>query len=72
MLSNVSVWQLLIIMIIFVLLFGTKRIRQLGEDLGGMIAGFKKETKGIKTVDVIKDVNSARKTVKKAKGLFKK
>ncbi len=37
-----SIWQLLIIVLIVVLLFGTKRLSSLGSDLGNAIKGFKK------------------------------
>ena len=37
-----SFWQLLIILVIVLLLFGTKRLSNLGSDLGGAIKGFKK------------------------------
>jgi len=36
-----SVWQLLIILAIVVLIFGAKRLRNLGGDLGGAVKGFK-------------------------------
>lgn len=36
-----SIWQLLIVLIIVLLLFGTKRLRSLGGDLGSAIRGFK-------------------------------
>ncbi len=41
-LGGISIWQLLIILVIVLLLFGTKRLRNLGGDLGGAIKGFKK------------------------------
>jgi sec-independent protein translocase protein TatA len=41
-LGGISIWQLLIILAIVVMLFGTKRLRGLGSDLGGAIKGFKK------------------------------
>lgn len=41
-LSGISIWQLLIILMIVVMLFGTKRLRNIGSDLGGAIKGFKK------------------------------
>jgi sec-independent protein translocase protein TatA len=41
-LGGISIWQLLIILVIVLLLFGTKRLRSLGGDLGGAIKGFKK------------------------------
>lgn len=40
--GGISIWQLLIILAIVFLLFGTKRLRNLGGDLGGAIKGFKK------------------------------
>lgn len=40
-----SVWQLLIILAIVVLLFGAKRLKNIGGDLGGAIKGFKKAMK---------------------------
>jgi sec-independent protein translocase protein TatA len=39
--SGISIWQLLIVLAIVVLLFGTKRLKTLGSDLGSMIKGFK-------------------------------
>lgn len=37
-----SLWQLLIVLLIVALLFGTKRLRNIGGDIGGAIKGFKK------------------------------
>lgn len=37
-----SIWQLLIVLLIIVLLFGTKRLKSIGSDLGGALKGFKK------------------------------
>lgn len=39
--GGISVWQLLIVLIIVVLLFGTKKLRSLGGDLGSAIRSFK-------------------------------
>ena len=36
-----SIWQLLIVLVIVLLLFGTKRLRNLGGDLGSAIKGFR-------------------------------
>ncbi len=38
---GISIWQLLIILVIVILLFGTKRLKGLGTDLGGAIKGFR-------------------------------
>lgn len=39
--GGISVWQLLIILLIVMMLFGTKRLRGLGSDLGAAIKGFR-------------------------------
>jgi sec-independent protein translocase protein TatA len=39
--SGISIWQLLIILIIVLLLFGTKRLRSIGADLGNAVRGFR-------------------------------
>lgn len=38
---GISIWQLLIVLVILLLLFGTKKLRNLGSDLGGAVKGFK-------------------------------
>ncbi len=43
--GGISIWQLLIILLIVVLLFGTKKLRNIGTDLGGAIKTFKKTMK---------------------------
>ena len=40
--GGISIWQLLIVVVIVVLLFGTKKLSSLGSDLGASIKGFKK------------------------------
>jgi sec-independent protein translocase protein TatA len=40
--GGISIWQLVIIAVIVILLFGTKKLRGIGGDLGGAIKGFKK------------------------------
>lgn len=44
-LGGISIWQLLIILVIVVMLFGTKKLRNLGSDLGGALKGFKSAMK---------------------------
>lgn len=41
MIGGISIWQLLILLAIVVMLFGTKRLRNLGGDLGTAIKGFR-------------------------------
>ncbi len=41
-LGGISIWQLAIVLVIVVLIFGTTRLKSIGSDLGGAIKGFKK------------------------------
>lgn len=43
--GGIGIWQLLIILAIVVLLFGTKKLRSIGSDLGGALKGFKNAIK---------------------------
>jgi sec-independent protein translocase protein TatA len=40
-LGGISIWQLLIILVIVLLLFGTKRLKSIGSDLGNAVKGFR-------------------------------
>ncbi len=40
--AGISIWQLVIILVIIVLLFGTKKLKNIGGDLGSAVKGFKK------------------------------
>jgi sec-independent protein translocase protein TatA len=40
-LGGISIWQLLIILAIVVVLFGTKRLKNIGSDLGNAVKGFR-------------------------------
>ena len=39
--GGISIWQLLIVAVIIILLFGTKKLRHIGGDLGSAVKGFK-------------------------------
>jgi sec-independent protein translocase protein TatA len=43
--GSFSIWHWLIVLVIVALVFGTKKIRNMGEDLGGAVKGFKKGMK---------------------------
>jgi sec-independent protein translocase protein TatA len=45
-LGGISIWQLLIILAIVVLLFGTKKLKGMGGDLGSALKGFKDSMQG--------------------------
>lgn len=54
--GGISIWQLVIIAAIVVLLFGTKKLRGLGGDLGSAVKGFKNAMDDDeKSVDTIAD-----------------
>ena len=43
--GGISIWQLLIILIVVLLIFGRGKLKSLGSDLGSSIKGFKKAVK---------------------------
>jgi sec-independent protein translocase protein TatA len=46
--GGLSIWHWLIVLLVVVLIFGTKKLRNIGQDLGGAVKGFKD---GMKTPD---------------------
>lgn len=48
---GISVWQLLIILLIVLLLFGAKRLRNIGSDLGSAVKGFRTAIKDEESSD---------------------
>ena len=43
--GSLSIWHWLIVLVIVMLVFGTKKLRNIGEDLGGAVKGFKEGMK---------------------------
>ena len=39
--GSFSIWHWLIVLLVVVLIFGTKKLRNIGQDLGGAVKGFK-------------------------------
>ena len=39
--GSLSIWHWLIVLLVVVLIFGTKKLRNMGSDLGGAVKGFK-------------------------------
>jgi sec-independent protein translocase protein TatA len=58
--GGISIWSLLLILAIVILLFGTKKLRNVGGDLGGAIRSFKKS---IKDEEVAKDSTDSKEQV---------
>jgi sec-independent protein translocase protein TatA len=44
--GSFSIWHWLIVLLVVVLIFGTKKLRNIGSDLGGAVRGFKEGMKG--------------------------
>jgi sec-independent protein translocase protein TatA len=44
--GGLSIWHWLIVLVVVVLIFGTKKLRNIGQDLGGAVKGFKEGIKG--------------------------
>lgn len=64
--GGISIWQLAIIAVIVVLLFGTKKLRGMGDDLGGAIKGFKNAMREDENeADVANKKNSIEKNTEK-------
>ena len=47
--GGLSIWHWLIVLLVVVLIFGTKKLRNIGQDLGGAVKGFKEGVKGAET-----------------------
>jgi len=43
--GSMSIWHWLILLVVVLVIFGTKKLRNLGEDLGGAVKGFKQGMK---------------------------
>lgn len=39
--GSLSIWHWLIVLLVVILVFGTKKLRNMGSDLGGAVKGFK-------------------------------
>ena len=53
--GGISIWQLLIILLVVLLLFGSKKLRSIGSDLGQGLKGFKKAIKDDESKDESND-----------------
>ena len=51
--GSFSIWHWLIVLVVVLLIFGTKKLRNIGSDLGGAVKGFKE---GMKTAEDDKPV----------------
>jgi sec-independent protein translocase protein TatA len=44
--GSFSIWHWLVVLLIVVMIFGTKKLRNVGKDLGGAVKDFKEGVKG--------------------------
>ncbi|MCG3730301.1 Sec-independent protein translocase subunit TatA [Vibrio cincinnatiensis] len=65
--GGISIWQLLIIAVIVVLLFGTKKLRGIGSDLGSAVKGFKKAMSEEETTKPEQDADFEQKNLQQKK-----
>lgn len=49
--GSLSIWHWLIVLVIVMLVFGTKKLRNVGQDLGGAVKGFKEGMKEAESPD---------------------
>ncbi|BEI34586.1 Sec-independent protein translocase subunit TatA [Polynucleobacter sp. HIN6] len=64
--GSFSIWHWLIVLVIILLVFGTKKLRNIGSDLGGAVKGFKDGMKNgdeAKTEQIQSQTPAAEKTV---------
>ena len=62
--GSFSIWHWLIVLVIVMLVFGTKKLRNMGSDLGGAVKGFKDGMKeGDASVDASQQTISGRQTI---------
>ena len=59
--GSLSIWHWLIVLLVVVLIFGTKKLRNMGSDLGGAVKGFKE---GMRSEDdAAKKINEVGQTI---------
>ena len=59
--GSLSIWHWLIVLVVVLLVFGTKKLRNLGSDLGGAVKGFKEGMKEAGSEQVGTDASAASK-----------
>ena len=55
--GSFSIWHWLIVLLVVVLIFGTKKLKNMGSDLGSAVKGFKDGVKGANDPDVVTPPN---------------
>jgi sec-independent protein translocase protein TatA len=58
--GSFSIWHWLIVLLVVVLIFGTKKLRNIGSDLGGAVKGFKE---GMRTDEEVAKLKQGSQTI---------
>jgi sec-independent protein translocase protein TatA len=61
--GSFSIWHWLIVLVIVLVVFGTKKLRNVGSDLGGAVKGFKEAMKEEQANPKISETSSAGSTI---------
>lgn len=62
-LGGIGIWELVILLVIVMVLFGTKKLRNIGEDLGGAIKGFRQSMREGEREETVKQATPDPKTI---------
>lgn len=60
--GSFSIWHWLVVLVIVMLVFGTKKLRNIGSDLGGAVKGFKEGMKEAETSSAQANLEDSNKT----------
>ena len=61
--GSFSIWHWVIVLVIVLLIFGTKKLRNVGSDLGGAVKGFKDGMKGGEEAKPAGEITAASSTI---------
>lgn len=61
--GGLSIWHWLIVLLVVVLIFGTKKLTTIGKDLGGAVKGFKEGMKEAESNDTPQQLSSNEQTI---------
>ena len=53
--GSFSIWHWLIVLVVVAMVFGTKKLRNIGSDLGGAVKGFKEGMKDVNATNAAAD-----------------
>ena len=61
--GSLSIWHWLIVLVVVMLIFGTKKLRNVGSDLGGAVKGFKEGMASTNSEEPVKQVKEDGQTI---------